>query len=364
MRQPGTKVRSLRPLRHSGLAAPASVDCSVTCPTDAEALPLSHAPLAGEAPFPVWNGLSQAERIRELRRRIATVAARERPQARGRAPAWSLGAAACDALLGEAGLAIGGVHELKAALSYVAAAEQDEAGTGDATRSRRRRDPPGVRAGDRAAAVVFALALARRRLGEQALHGGPPRILWCAPRRHSREIGRLYAPGLAAFGLAPERLMQIDSRHDGETLWAIEEGLRSGGLMLAVAFVDDVALTPARRLALAAEHHRTPCLLLTGARAPPVAATVTRWRIGRATSAPHAFDADAPGAPRLAVALERCRGQPLAEERSFILDWSDEAFCFSVAAGLADRADAPGRASAHRGGVVPGARFANVRLAG
>lgn len=360
MRQPETKARSPRPLRHPGLAAPPSVDCSVTCPTDAEAPPLSHAPLAGEALFPAWNALSRAERIRELRRRIATVAARERPEPHGRSPAWSLGAAACDALLGEAGLAIGGVHELKPTLSYAADAKEDEAGTART----RRRDPHGVRAGDRAAAVVFALALARRRLGEQAMRSGPPRVLWCAPRRDSREIGRLYAPGLAAFGLAPERLMQIDTRHDDETLWVLEEGLRSGGLMLTVAFVDDVALTPARRLALAAEQHRTPCLLLTGARAPPAAATVTRWRIGRAASAPHAFDADAPGAPRLAVALERCRGQPLAAERSFILDWSDEAFCFSVAAGLAGRTDAPGRTSADRLGAGSGARRGGVRLAG
>lgn len=324
--------------------APISAEprCSVICP-DAEPPPLPGAPPAGETPLPA----SRAERIAGLRRSIAAVSANPQPAGASTAPAWSLGVGAADARLA-AGLAIDGVHEVKPALFMPAGGMRGEAtqeGQGSAaTREAKLRG--GVAAADRAAAVFFALALVRRRLGERAAARGIPQVLWCEPRHDMRELGRLHAPGLAAFGLAPGRLMLVETRHPDEALWAMEEGLRSGALSLAVGFVPDIALTPARRLALAAERFCTPCLLLTGARAPPAAATATRWRIGRAESAPHAFDADAPGLPRLSVVLERCRGYPLAAEQAFNLEWSDEAFRFSMAAGMADRAHAPGRAVA------------------
>lgn len=287
------------------------------------------------------------------------------------AATWCLGAAAADALLGAGGLAVDAVHEVKPVLAGCP-------GSAAATRARSRHAAVGgVTAGDRAAALVFALALARRRLeaasgelsaGAAAKSGGDGMILWCEPRHAARELGRLHAPGLAAFGLAADRLMLVETCNADEALWVLEEGLRSGALALAVGQFDDVALTPARRLALAAERFRTPCLLLTGARAPPVAATATRWRIGRTASALHPFDAQAPGASRLSVSLERCRGQPHAAERAFTLEWSDEAYRFHMAAGMADRADAPGgavvAAGAGRSGGEGTAGAAEQRFAG
>jgi len=129
-----------------------------------------------------------------------------------------------------------------------------------------------------AAALGFAAALLARLLAEQ---------------RHAVWIGRrldLFAPGLAALGLAAERLILVRARARATALWALEEALRSPGLGAALAEVDQVSLTQSRRLQLAAEATGVTALLLRpsagapGARATPSAA-LTRWQIGALPSA-------------------------------------------------------------------------------
>jgi protein ImuA len=229
-----------------------------------------------------------------------------------RAAVWSLGAAGLDAVLGPAGLDSSACHEIK---------------------------PGSGTAASRAAALGFALALARRRLAADRERGkASPRILWCGTPRTRGDTGALYPPGLARFGLEASSFLMVEAQRAEEVLWALEEGLRSGSLLLAIGCLDKIALTPARRLSLAARDGATPALLLTAARAPSSGATATRWRIDPAASAAHPFDARAPGAPRLAVRLERCRSAPPATEAALPLEWSDETHCFRVAAALADRA--------------------------
>lgn len=236
--------------------------------------------------------------------------------------AWRLGVTEVDVLLGPEGLEIGGMHEVKPA-----AGEQGASW-----------------AAAWAAALVFSLALGSRRCMPDSSRAQSP-ILCCQPAAMANEIGRLYGPGLRSLGLAPDRLILVETWNAADTLWAMEEGLKSGSLALVLGVLDSVALTPARRLALAAAAHRSPCLLLTHPRAETTAATATRWRVGPLPGAPHAFDRHAPGAPRFAVELERCRAQPLsAEAASFSLEWCDEALCFRLAPGVADRADAARRA--------------------
>ena len=43
-----------------------------------------------------------------------------------------------------------------------------------------------------------------------ALLGDTRPVLWCAPAHESMETGRLFAPGLAAHGLAPESVIVAD----------------------------------------------------------------------------------------------------------------------------------------------------------
>jgi protein ImuA len=236
---------------------------------------------------------------------------------------WTLGAADVDRRLG-AGLDAGCLHEVKAEPHAMGAAG-------------------GVSAGAWAAALGFAVRLAVRRLVSiEAAHAGPQRILWCWPSAFARELGAPHGPGLAALGLDPSAWLFAETARAADALWAMEEGLRSQSLALVIGVLGEAELTPARRLSLAAAEHLTPCLIVTDPRLSPAGSTATRWRVGARNSAAHPFDGGVPGAPRYAVALERCRHRPLTREPvPYLLEWSDETHRFRVAAAVADRADGP-----------------------
>ncbi len=104
-------------------------------------------------------------------------------------------------------------------------------------------------ASDRAAAAGFAAAL----LGRLAADG---HALWIGPRDD------LYAPGLVAQGLPPERLIVVRAGPRDARLWALEEALRSPGLTAVLAEVDRLTLTQSRRLQLAAEAKGVTAFLL------------------------------------------------------------------------------------------------------
>lgn len=82
-------------------------------------------------------------------------------------------------------------------------------------------------------------------------------------QHHRPEV--LHPRGLAGL-LAPERLLRVICRNRTEALWAAEEALRAGiGGCVAVDLEEPPALTPVRRLQLAAEAggRITTALLLT-----------------------------------------------------------------------------------------------------
>jgi protein ImuA len=207
--------------------------------------------------------MSQTAKQRLLDRLRARLARLDHPP--GGRPVLPLGLAAVDRVL-PGGLARGCLHEL-------------------------------CGAPDHAAAAGFAAAL----LGRLAADG---HAVWIGPREG------LYAPGLAAQGLPPERLIVVRAGPRDARLWALEEALRSPGLTAALAEVDRLTLTQSRRLQLAAEAKGVTAFLLRPLAAceAPSAAT-TRWRI---TPLPAAADPDAaPRAwqpPRWQVELIRCRG--------------------------------------------------------
>jgi len=263
-----------------------------------------------------------ARLIEGLRRRIHGIERHvpESPRSNRHVP-WTVGAADADMCLGPSGLNTQAVHEIK---------------------------PGSARASATAASMGFALRLAARHLLLlKAAHpdSPPPRILWCISRTSTYETGELYIPGLSAFGLEPASFLIVETVRASEMLWAMEEGLKSGGLALVIGHLTGTAgrigLTPARRLSLAAEQSGTPCLLLTPEGAPPAAATSTRWRIDTAPSAAHRFDARAPGAGRITVTLERCQHYLSGDPLSFVLEWPHargaEAHRIPVAAALAHR---------------------------
>ncbi len=185
-------------------------------------------------------------------------------------------------------------------------------------------DPAGlheVRArtyGDSGATLGFALALLARR---QRTRPEPGSILWVFTERDVREFGTPYGPGLAHFGIDPNRLLMVRVRREGDLAWALEEGIKSRALAATFGQGDALSAKLLRRLALAARACRTPCLFVSSFRAAGFGPALTRWRVAAAPSAPHPFDRSAPGPPRWAVTLERCRHGPSG--RSWVLEWQE-----------------------------------------
>jgi protein ImuA len=242
----------------------------------------------------------------------------------GAAPARVLpfGLPAVDAALPGGGLALGALHE-------VMGAGPDEE--------------------DGAVAAAFA---AGRLAGLARRHGGP--VLWCLA------ADDLYAPGLAAHGLPPERLIVARCRDDTDILWAMEEGLRSAALAAVLGEIGTLAPTAGRRLQLACEAGGVTGFVLrrwrtAGAaasqRAAPNAA-VTRWRVAAAPSRATGEPLAGPqvpltatggtlfrrepgiGMPLWRVELVRCRGGSPA---AWLMEESDATGHVALAAELADR---------------------------
>src|SRR6266478_4748530 len=67
---------------------------------------------------------------------------------------------------------------------------------------------------DGAAAALFAAGIAARLRD---------RVLWCVTRQD------LFAPALAAVGLAPDRVIYVEAGDEKSVLACFEEGLRHGG---------------------------------------------------------------------------------------------------------------------------------------
>lgn len=218
------------------------------------------------------------------------------------------------------------------------------------------------------AASGFCAALLARLAGDRGS------VLWC---RRGRD---LYGPGLAAFGLDPGRLIVVRGRTPTDILWAMEEGLRSGGLAAVLGETDGIGPTAARRLQLAAEASGVTALLLRPAHGK-TAPAVTRWRVSaapgvpakghegahdslsgadaaRSARAPGGQESDPAGAPWWRVELLRCRAsgragngienpghpgappgkRPPGAPRSWLVEWRDGTTGgFTVAAELRHR---------------------------
>jgi protein ImuA len=181
--------------------------------------------------------------------------------------------------------------------------------------------------GDRGGAFGFALGMLIRL-------GGKAPILWCQRADAGSETGTLYAPGIAGFGLAPERLLVVRAQNTAQVLWAMEEGLRSSGLAAVVGEVDAVGFADSRRLQLAAEAGGVTALTIVPHQTA-ISGAVTRWSVassGRREAGRWEW------APRWHVALTRARGgAPAAWE----LEWDRAQSRFSVAAGVFDRSAQP-----------------------
>jgi len=166
--------------------------------------------------------------------------------------------------------------------------------------------------------------------------------------RPYRPHGRLHGHGLNALGLDPDRLILVETAHRKETLWAMEEAVRSAAPAAVVGVIDTLDLKLSQRLHLVATDAGLPLFLLRSA--PPTlpspasgggwgegSAAATRWRIGTAKAARDRFGLVTQ--PRWHLQLERCRnGRP----GEWVVEYDHVAHRFSLAAALADFSRARG----------------------
>mgnify|MGYP003626268716 CR=1 FL=1 len=244
---------------------------------------------------------SKAALIAGLKARIAGYG----PVNAGSRSAISLGAREMDAALPDGGLRSGALHEI-AASAY--------SGMGAAT-------------GFLAALVACA-----------ARASSLP-VLWCETVRSPFDTGRLYGPGLSAFGVDPANLVLVDPPRDTDCLLVMEEALRSRAFAAVVGEMNGSSpalnLTATRRLQLAAEEAQTPVLFFTGHAkegAQGASVAVSRWRIASAPSAfiPYADESEMlPGCPRWEVELIRSRG---GRPGKWLVEWRGRECAFSVIA--------------------------------
>jgi protein ImuA len=238
----------------------------------------------------------------------AQVARLERAPGTARAGALRFGLAAIDRHLPAGGLARGALHEVAGA---------------------------GAELEHGAAAALFVAGLLAR---------VPGPVLWVLERAD------LFAPGLAAVGLAPERVIYAEAGRADAVLAALEDGLRHPGLLAGVGEVSGrLSLTASRRLHLAAEASGATGFVLrrpwrreaAGLEEP--SAALTRWRVGALPSAPPFPDApEVPGLGRVRWRLDlwRARG---AAPASFVVEGCDAQGRLRLVAVLGDGSVAPER---------------------
>jgi protein ImuA len=156
-----------------------------------------------------------------------------------------------------------------------------------------------ARPGDAGAACGFALALAAR---FAAAHHGAARaaIVWILEDAAGRESGAPYAPGLAAHGLDPARLLVVRTATAADTLWAMEEALKCRAPAAVVADLwrsKTYDLVASRRLVLAAGRNKPAGILVPAGAAGGADAL--------SSSARTRFEVAAMPSPRLASAGHR-----------------------------------------------------------
>lgn len=154
-----------------------------------------------------------------------------------------------------------------------------------------------------------------------------------------QDFGRPYPPALAQWGLDPARLILVETGCETDTLWTLEEGLKTGAVVIGEtgpsARYDLVAT---RRLDQAARRAGALALVLRPHDGVMPSAALSRWRIAARPSPARAWTGarglPGLGEPRFHAALERVRGGP---PQDYEIEWKHASFHVLEPAPLADR---------------------------
>jgi len=177
---------------------------------------------------------------------------------------------------------------------------------------------------DGAAASGFALGLVALFSSQK------PDWVWIRQDMARREEGEPYGPGLAAFGLDPNRLIVVTTGDIFEAMRAAEESVRCSALtsVLFEPWGDPKALDlkATRRLILAAETSGVTLVTLRSGGHVPLGSARTRWRIATAPSniaASHVGGNTGLGNPVFNVALALNRQAGAGEPNGqWMMEWN------------------------------------------
>jgi len=189
-------------------------------------------------------------------------------------------------------------------------------------------------------AAGFALALLQR-----LPRSGP--IMWCQTAFNGREYGRVYSPGLLNRGfleadsqgpqptaLLADRLFHITVPKDRDLSLVLEECVRVSALAAVVGEGPAPDFTASRRLTLAAQTSRVPCLIINTAGVIGASAAATRWRVAPIAGPPDADDPQGPGQPAWSITLARSRGGDTAQNptsgQPLEIFWNDATHSFNL----------------------------------
>ncbi len=193
--------------------------------------------------------------------------------------------------------------------------------------------------GDETAATGFVAGLSAC-----AMRDRPGPVLWIDTLFSAQEDGLLWPPGLADWGIAPDRLIRATARHPRDALRMADDALAMSALGVVVLELRGPApmldLTALRRLHLGAEARAVPCFLLRFGADPIASPALTRWSI----AARPGFERrsgqgylEKPnryllGHPRFGADLARHRGGSLG---SWLLEWCSDVQSFVAPAAVA-----------------------------
>jgi len=179
--------------------------------------------------------------------------------------------------------------------------------------------------GDLAAAFAFSLT----RLAYRPDDPRPLVLVLGAAWLHERGF-----PSVRGLGFVPCRLILVRTEREAQSLWALEEALKSGAVAGGLAAAETIPFVVTRRLEFAAREGKAAGLLLRSRPSQELSAARLRWRVSTLPSTPGA-DALSPGLPRWRAELTRRRDGPpgvfIAERRE-----SDETHRLRLADRLAD----------------------------
>lgn len=162
-------------------------------------------------------------------------------------------------------------------------------------------------------------------------------FLWVTNPDLLREQGVPYGHGIKGLAINPDQFVLVKASSQADSLWALEEAIKSGAFTAVIGELSDIDLTSSRRLSLAVQAHEARCLLLMRSEMSPQSVAYSRWRIEAHPSRKDAgkTEADWAGRPCLQALLHKHRGGELP--RKTLLEWQDAHHRFHMVSSVVDQ---------------------------